>query len=88
MRDHCPNYVRHTDHPSLKQDLVMSAYRPNSGLEERFKLEAGEGTDSVHNTAEYAYAVALLTVDGMTHHLFVEGIKTAAEVTLTKLKMK
>jgi L-fuconate dehydratase len=26
----------------------------------RFKLEAGEGTDSVHNTAEYAFAVALL----------------------------
>ena len=26
----------------------------------RFKLEAGEGTDSVHKTEEYAYAVALL----------------------------
>lgn len=30
----------------------------------RFKLEAGEGTDSVHNTAEYAYAVALLGGSG------------------------
>ncbi len=26
---------------SVKQDLVISAYRPNQGLEERFKLEAG-----------------------------------------------
>jgi hypothetical protein len=25
----------------VKQDLVISAYKPNSGLEERFKLEAG-----------------------------------------------
>ena len=30
----------------------------------RFKLEAGEGTDSVHNTEEYAYAVALLGSSG------------------------
>jgi DNA modification methylase len=26
---------------AVKQDLVISAYKPNSGLEERFKLEAG-----------------------------------------------
>ncbi len=26
---------------SVKQDLVISAYKPNGGLEERFKLEAG-----------------------------------------------
>ena len=26
---------------AVKQDLVISAYRPNGGLEERFKLEAG-----------------------------------------------
>jgi len=26
---------------SVKQDLVISAYKPNQGLEERFKLEAG-----------------------------------------------
>ena len=26
----------------------------------RFKLEAGEGTDSVHKAEEYAYAVAVL----------------------------
>jgi hypothetical protein len=26
---------------SVKQDLVISAYKPNNGLEERFKLEAG-----------------------------------------------
>ncbi len=30
----------------------------------RFELEAGEGSDSVHNTAEYAYAVASLTSNG------------------------
>ena len=30
----------------------------------RFKLEAGEGTDSVHKTEEYAYAVASLGSDG------------------------
>jgi len=36
---------------AVKQDLVISAYRPNGGLEERFKLEAGteEGVwDFVH----------------------------------------
>ena len=26
---------------AVKQDLVISAYKPNGGLEERFKLEAG-----------------------------------------------
>ncbi len=26
---------------AVKQDLIISAYKPNSGLEERFKLEAG-----------------------------------------------
>ena len=26
---------------AVKQDLIISAYRPNGGLEERFKLEAG-----------------------------------------------
>lgn len=30
----------------------------------RFRLQPGEGTDSVHNTAEYAYAVALLRSRG------------------------
>mgnify|MGYP001817353874 CR=1 FL=1 len=30
----------------------------------RFKLEAGEGTDSVHKAEEYAYAVALLRSSG------------------------
>ncbi len=28
---------------AVKQDLVISAYKPNHGLEERFKLEAGTG---------------------------------------------
>jgi len=26
---------------AVKQDLVISAYKPNGGLEQRFKLEAG-----------------------------------------------
>ena len=26
---------------AVKQDLVISAYKPNGGLEERFKLTAG-----------------------------------------------
>src|SRR5439155_4663534 len=30
-----------TSASAVKQDLVISAYKPNSGLEERFKLEAG-----------------------------------------------
>jgi len=30
-----------TSSGAVKQDLVISAYKPNSGLEERFKLEAG-----------------------------------------------
>jgi DNA modification methylase len=30
-----------TSASAVKQDLVISAYRPNGGLEERFKLEAG-----------------------------------------------
>ncbi len=32
----------------------------------RFKLQAGEGTDSVHKAEEYAFAVALLETDGGT----------------------
>jgi len=30
-----------TSRGAVKQDLVISAYKPNNGLEERFKLEAG-----------------------------------------------
>lgn len=34
-------YKQMTTAGAVKQDLVISAYRPNGGLEERFKLEAG-----------------------------------------------
>jgi L-fuconate dehydratase len=56
----------------------------------RFKLEAGEGTDSVHNTEEYAFAVALLrsseasTGSGLTftlgggNHLVCQAIEALA----------
>jgi hypothetical protein len=27
---------------AVKQDLVISAYKPNNGLEDRFKLDAGQ----------------------------------------------
>ena len=28
-------------HTAVKQDLVISAYKPNGGLEDRFRLQAG-----------------------------------------------
>jgi L-fuconate dehydratase len=29
----------------------------------RFELEAGQGSDAVHSTPQYSFAVALLTLD-------------------------
>jgi len=34
-------FKQYTTAGAVKQDLVISAYKPNNGLEERFKLEAG-----------------------------------------------
>ena len=34
-------FKQYTTAGAVKQDLVISAYKPNGGLEERFKLEAG-----------------------------------------------
>ena len=34
-------FVQYTAAGSVKQDLAISAYKPNGGLEDRFKLEAG-----------------------------------------------
>ncbi len=34
-------FKQYTASGAVKQDLVISAYKPNSGLEERFRLEAG-----------------------------------------------
>jgi hypothetical protein len=34
-------FMSQTTPTAVKQDLVISAYKPNGGLEERFKLEAG-----------------------------------------------
>lgn len=42
----------------------MSVIEASSTLDARFKLASGEGTDSVHKSEEYAYAVALLRSSG------------------------
>lgn len=35
------SFKQYTSASAVKQDLIISAYKPNGGLEERFKLEAG-----------------------------------------------
>jgi predicted RNA-binding Zn-ribbon protein involved in translation (DUF1610 family) len=35
------SFKHYTSHAATKQDLIISAYKPNGGLEERFKLHAG-----------------------------------------------
>jgi hypothetical protein len=46
------SYRQFTAQMAVKADVVISAYKPNGGLEERFKLEAGtekaSGTSSAH----------------------------------------
>ena len=51
---------------AVKQDLVISAYKPNSGLEERFKLEAGteEGAWDFVKTHLRQLPVFVLSKDG------------------------
>ena len=42
------------------------AVRPVRGVDARFVLKPGEGTDAIHDTEMYGYAAARLEADGVT----------------------
>jgi DNA modification methylase len=69
------SYRQVTSMTAVKQDLIISAYKPNGGLEERFKLEAG--TD--------AGAWDFLRIHLRQLPVFVEAKEGRAEVIAERL---
>jgi len=65
---------------AVKQDLVISAYKPNGGLEQRFKLEAGTEEGVWDFVRTHLRQLPVVVVSGSGHNLKPETRNLKLEV--------